>query len=146
MRPSRHETMMEVAWTLARRSTCARRQVGAVLVDGHGRQLATGHNGVAMGEIHCTETPCGGVGLPSTTGLEVCQAVHAEMNALLFCPDVMRIAALYVTASPCSLCVRMLLNTSCGAIYYHDLYDEAALARWERARRAAFRLPRGEEP
>jgi dCMP deaminase len=141
MRVSRDETMLGLARTIARRSTCPRREVGAVLVDVHGRVLSMGHNGVAMGEPHCSEGhPCGGETHAHGVGLAACHAAHAEMNALLFCSDVMRIDTLYVTASPCSLCVRYLLNTSCRQIVYGELYDDTALVRWERAGRQADRF------
>ena len=145
MRPSRDETMMELAFTIARRSTCPRREVGAVLTDANGRVLAMGHNGVAMSEPHCSEGhPCGGEAFSHGVALTTCHACHAEMNALLFCPDVMRIDTLYVTASPCAMCVRYLLNTACRRIVYHELYDDAALTRWERAGRVADQ-PKDEE-
>lgn len=130
-RPSRPDTMMGVARLLAQRSTCQRRRVGAVLVDDRHRILATGHNGVPMNSPHCLDHPCPGVGLPSGTGLDLCRAVHAEMNAMLFCPDVMKIDTLYVTTSPCMLCIRMLLNTSCQHIIYGELYQDEPLHWWE---------------
>lgn len=129
-RPSRDETMMGLAFMIAERSTCSRRQVGAVAVDNMGRVLSMGHNGVAAGETHCTDVPCSGATLPSGSGLEVCQAVHAEINCLLFCPDVMKIDTIYVTTSPCHLCIRALLNTSCQRIVYEELYDDVPLQRW----------------
>ena len=137
-RPSRDQTMMDLAFTIAKRSTCPRREVGAVLVDANGRVLSMGHNGVAVGEPHCSEGHfCGGETHAHGVELAACHAAHAELNALLFCPDVMRVDALYVTASPCPMCVRYLLNTSCRRIVYRELYDDAALARWERAGRVA---------
>ncbi len=105
----------------------------------HGRVLSAGHNGVAMGEPHCTDVPCAGADLPSNHGLGTCLACHAETNCLIFCADVMRIETIYVTASPCTMCVRSLLNTSCRRIVYEELYDNAALVRWERAGRAAIK-------
>lgn len=135
-RPSRDATMMELARTIARRSTCPRREVGAVLTDAHGRILSMGHNGVAMGEAHCSEGyPCGGEAYESGAGLIACKANHGEQNALIFCQDVMRIDTLYVTTSPCDLCVRYLLNTSARRIVFHELYDREALHRWEAAGR-----------
>jgi len=141
-RPSRDDTMLDLALTIAKRSTCARRRVGCVLTDEHGRVLALGHNGVAMGEIHCTVRPCDGAGLPSNHGLGSCLAAHAEANALMFCSDVMKIDAVYVTASPCTMCVRMLLNRSARRIVYVETYDEAVLERWRAAGRKADHLPR----
>lgn len=118
MRPTRDETMLNVAFALAQRSTCKRRGVGCVLTDELGRILSTGHNGVAKGEQHCTDVPCPGADCPSGTGLDKCQAVHAEQNAIMFCPDVMKIHTCYVTVSPCIHCVKMLMNTGCTRIVF----------------------------
>lgn len=139
-RPTRDETMMALARTIAERSTCPRRKVGAVAVDAHGRVLAMGHNGVAMGERHCVDAPCDGVGMRSTTGLDACAAVHAESNLVAFCSDVMKIDAVYVTASPCTHCVRVLLNTSARRLVFAEEYDRAAIARWVAAGREAYRM------
>jgi dCMP deaminase len=122
--------MMGVASILGQRSTCLRRSVGAVLVDLQGHILSTGYNGVPAGDEHCLDVPCPGADLPSGTGLDRCHAVHAEMNALLQCPDVQQIDTLYTTTSPCLICIRMLLNTSCERIVYGDLYDQEALTWW----------------
>jgi dCMP deaminase len=104
------------------RSTCARRAVGCVIVDAHNLVLATGYNGVPRGAVHCIEKPCAGAGLPSGTGLSTCESVHAEQNALLQCSDVDRIRTIYVTASPCITCMRMLANTSVRRIVYLEEY------------------------
>lgn len=141
VRPSRDATMMALARTIARRSTCPRREVGAVLTDAHGRVLSLAHNGVAMSEPHCSEGhPCGGEGYQSGLGLIACRAIHAEQNALLFCLDVMRIDSCYVTSSPCSLCVRTLLNTSCRRVVFHETYDVSALERWQATGRSWERV------
>lgn len=141
MRPNRDESMMELAGVISKRSTCPRRQVGAVLVDKYGRVLSMGHNGVARGEPHCSEGhSCGGEFYSSGTGLEACHACHAEMNALIFCPDVERIDTLYVTTSPCDLCIRYLINTSCRRIVYREHYDERPIQRWKRAHREAVAM------
>lgn len=121
-RPTRNDTMLELASVIARRSTCGRRQVGCVLTDAQGRVLSMGHNGVPRGHPHCTETPCPGVHCASGAGLELCSAVHAEQNALMFCPDTMRIDACYVTTAPCVHCVKMLMNTSCREIHFLEEY------------------------
>jgi len=121
-RPSHPITMLKLASTIAERSTCKRRQVGCVLTDAHGRVLSMGHNGVAKGQEHCTDKPCPGANCPSGTGLDKCEAIHAEQNALMFCADVMKIHACYVTASPCINCVKMLMNTSCNEIHFLEKY------------------------
>lgn len=131
MRPSRDETMIKLAEIISERSTCARRKVGCVLTDAHGRVISMGHNGVAMGQPHCIDKPCPGAECPSGTGLDLCEALHAEQNALLFAPDVMKIDACYVTTSCCITCVKLLLNTTCKRIIYKDEYPHLeARALW----------------
>jgi dCMP deaminase len=137
-------TMIALARVIAQRSTCPRRRVGAVATDVHGRVIAVAHNGVAMGEPHCsTERPCAGRDAPSGASLDACLACHAETNLLLFCPDVMKIDTLYVTASPCTLCLRYLLNTSTRRIVFDEEYPHPeARARWLAAGREWVRLGR----
>lgn len=130
-RISRDAYFIEMARLAARRGTCSRRQVGCVLVDSMHHVMATGFNGNPVGMPHCIETPCEGAGLESGSGLVKCQAVHAEQNALLQCSDVGRIATCYTTASPCVLCLRMLLNTSCYRIVFVEEYPHAdSKAMW----------------
>lgn len=121
-RPSRDATMLKLAHIISERSTCARRKVGCVLTDDHGRVISMGHNGVAMGQPHCTDHPCPGAKCASGTGLDLCQALHAEQNALLFAPDVMKINTCYVTASCCVTCTKLLLNTTCKRIVFIEEY------------------------
>lgn len=137
-RPTIHETMMRIANILAMRGTCYKLQVGCVLVDRQGRILSTGYNGVHRGAEHCRVErssgvvqmgrPCPGVGAPE--GSDLCQAVHAETNALLQCQDVDLIYACYTTYTPCVRCVKELLNTGCEVIYFYGYAGEG----WEKAR------------
>jgi len=140
MRPTLDAWGLALAVIVARRSTCARRAVGCVLMDGAGHIIATGYNGVVVGAPHCNEgTPCpGALGHPSGVGLDACQAVHAEQNALLQCTDPRRIATAYMTVSPCVTCTKLLLNTTCRRMVAAEAYahDAAAHALWERAGRA----------
>lgn len=123
-RPDKDTYFLRMARLVATRATCARRAVGCVLVDRLGHVLATGYNGVAPGEDHCTDRPCPGARLPSGQGLDLCEATHAEQNALLQCGDVQCIATCYTTTSPCVTCVKLLLNTSCRRIVFIDAYSE----------------------
>jgi len=137
MRPTRHETMLKIAETIGERSTCCRRKVGCVLTDEHGRVLCVAHNGVAMDQPHCTDSPCLGANLPSGVGLDLCLAIHAEQNALAFCGDTMKIATCYVTASPCITCIKSLLNTSCKTIVFKEEYPHTEAAHlWQSAGRS----------
>ena len=141
MRPTKDEYFIAMAHLVATRSTCLRRSVGCVLVDANGHVLATGYNGVAAGQPHCNHeeaytTPtmrgtelrvwhphvCKGATHSSGTGLEHCEAIHAEQNALLQCHDVQKIHTCYVTHSPCITCAKLLMNTSCLRVVYSEPY------------------------
>jgi dCMP deaminase len=113
---------IEMAQLVSKRATCKRRKVGCVLVNSRNHVIATGYNGVAAGLPHCIEKQCKGACFPSGEGLEFCEAIHAEQNALLQCKDVYEIAKCYVTHSPCIHCVKMLLNTSCQEIVFKENY------------------------
>lgn len=128
-RPELAETMMAIAHVISMRSTCARRNVGAVLVDQNNRVLSIGHNGPARGMPHCTDAPCSGANCPSGTGLDLCQAIHAEQNALMFCSDIMKIKTCFVTTSPCVHCIKMLMNTSCERIIFAESYPNSENSR-----------------
>jgi dCMP deaminase len=145
-RPSRDDVGLMLVQVWAMRGTCARRRVGCVLVDADGYPLASGYNGPAAGMPHCTERPCPGAALPSGTGLDVCEALHAEWNAIARCPDVRRIDTCYVTSSPCVTCTKMLLNTACRRIVFLDRYahDGPAAAMWEKAGREWVHRPPAE--
>ena len=143
-RLSRPDFYMNLALLTSLRSTCARRRVGAVLIDQRGIILSLGYNGVPQGFPHCNEGhPCQGIGAKSGTKLDECHAIHAEMNALLWCPDVSKIHAAYVTASPCIECTKVLLNTDCKYIYFAEPYahDEASQDLWHEAKREWFHHP-----
>ena len=129
MRPSVEETCLRIATVVAERGTCVRRKVGCVLVDGFGHILSTGYNGVARGQAHCSDTPCPGSKLPSGTGLDKCEAIHAEQNALLQCRDTQQIEACFTTVSPCLHCVKLLMNTGCKSIVFLEAYANMAESR-----------------
>lgn len=134
MRPTQEETWLEVAKIVAKRGTCSRRQVGCVIVDAQFRLLSSGYNGPPAGEPHCIDHPCPGATLKSGQGLSICEAVHAEENALLQCKDPLRIQTVYVTTAPCVDCVKLLMNTACRNIVFLEDYPqaEAAKERWLR--------------
>lgn len=124
-RLSRDEYFMQIAQVVSKRSTCARRAVGCVVLDANGRILSTGHNGVPPKYPHCTrEDPCAGASCPSGTGLDLCKATHAEINALLFCPDVMKVERIYTTTSPCMGCAKAIAATSCKEVVYGTPYPD----------------------
>ena len=127
-RPSVDEYFVKFADLAATRSTCVRRQVGAVLVrDKH--ILATGYNGAPSGMEHCTTETC----LRLTTGVkpgerhELCRGVHAEQNAIIQCAlhgVSSRDATLYVTHSPCTICAKMLINAGITRVVVKRRYPD----------------------
>lgn len=132
-RITRDQWGIQLAYVTSLRGTCARRKVGCVLMDSNGLVLSTGYNGVCRGAAHCIETPCPGANLPSGEGLDKCEAIHAEQNALLQCSNVRRIHTCYVTTSPCIHCVKLLLNTSCQRIVAATPYPHGeAVNMWMR--------------
>jgi len=132
-RPTRDELYLSMAELVATRGTCPRRAVGCVLVDVRGRVLATGYNGVASGRPHCAEGhPCPGANCPSGEGLDKCDAIHAEQNAILLLHDPWSVDTVYVTASPCVSCVKLLLGTSARRIVCREVYPHADALRWWR--------------
>lgn len=145
MRPSSDEYFLSMARLVSSRTTCLRRSVGCVLVNHRKHVIATGYNGVAAGRPHCNEVDpfdpagypnaCSGATSESGTDLHLCEAIHAEQNALLQCKDVYEIHTAYVTVSPCMHCLKLLLNTSCQRIVCFQLYDVDAAHLWLEAGR-----------
>lgn len=148
MRPSITRTMIEIAFVLSRRSTCSRRQVGCVLVNDKNHIIGTGFNGVAKGETHCTDYACPGIRFASGDGLDQCEAIHAEANALLQCKDVYDIHTAYCTVSPCIHCVKLLMNTSCQIIWFAEEYPHEEAANlwhpkpWNQVDKDWIKIPR----
>lgn len=110
------ETWMEVARTVAHRSSCTRAKVGAVIVDPNQRIVATGYNGPASTYPADTDLPCNywckrsQEDHPQTKGYGFdCPAIHAEANALLY-KDRVENATLYVTHTPCADCAKLVSN------------------------------------
>jgi len=138
MRPSKDKTYMEIAKIISQRTTCARRAVGAVATDEHGYILGTGYNGVPSTFLHCNEGhQCSGASSLSGTNLEGCAAIHCEQNLLLHCSDLRRIHSIFITTSPCSSCIKLILSTTAQRIVFLEYYPghENSKELWERAGR-----------
>ena len=135
-RPSKTTYFLAMAKLVSTRGTCGRRRVGCVLVDKHGFVAATGYNGNGRGQGHCIDKPCEGAKYKSGEGLEKCEAIHAEQNAILQCKNTEHIEKAYITLSPCVTCVKLLLNTSCKEIVYlEDYVNKDAERIWKNANR-----------
>lgn len=127
---------LEMAQLVSKRSTCARRKVGCVLVDKDQHVISTGYNGVPSGNIHCIDEPCEGVNAESGTALDKCESIHAEINAIAHCINPSKIYTAYVTVSPCVHCIKALLATPCVWLFFNKQYAHAeALELWEKGGR-----------
>lgn len=113
-RPSWDEYFMSIAYLTAKRSTCLRRNVGAVIVQDR-RIVATGYNGAPRGVDHCAERGClrEELGIPSGERHELCRALHAEQNAIIQAATFghsIEGATIYITHAPCVICSKMIIN------------------------------------
>ena len=123
---------MEIPSVVAKRSTCLRRQIGAILVK-EKHILATGYNGAPKGLAHCVETGClrQQLGIPSGERHELCRALHAEQNAIIQAANLgvsIQGSTLYSTTAPCSLCAKMLINAGVVRVVFSGEYpDERAM-------------------
>ena len=127
-RPGWDEYFLEIAHVVAKRSTCERRQIGAVIVRDR-RILTTGYNGAPSGLGHCLEVGClrDQLGIASGTRTEMCRALHSEMNAIIQAAQhgvSTKGATLYCTHQPCSVCARMLINAGITRIVYTGPYPD----------------------
>ena len=125
-RPDWDTYFMDMAKLAARRSSCLRRAVGAVLVKDR-RVLATGYNGVPSGVTHCEVTGClrEKLRVPSGERHELCRGLHAEQNAIIqaaFHGVSIRDSVLYCTNLPCIICAKMLINAGVRRVVYVDGY------------------------
>ena len=126
------EYFMQMAELTAKRSTCLRRQVGAVIVKNR-HIIATGYNGAPRGLKHCDEL--GGclrqqLGVPSGQRHELCRALHAEQNAIIQAATLgqsIEDGTIYVTHQPCVICAKMIINAGIKRIVVRETYpDEMA--------------------
>lgn len=132
-RPSWDEYFMKIVDLVKTRSTCMRRQVGAVLVKDK-RILATGYNGAPAGVSHCDEVGClrEQLKIPSGERHELCRAIHAEQNAIAqaaYAGTSVKGSTMYVSLQPCSLCAKLMINAGIIKLVYRGTYpDELSIS------------------
>jgi dCMP deaminase len=119
---------MGIAVMVASRSTCLRRQVGAVIVRDK-RILATGYNGAPAGLRHCGEIGCVRERLKVASGErhELCRAIHAEQNAIIQASSSgvsLRDSVMYTTHHPCVLCSKIIINAGIKRVIYSQGYPD----------------------
>ncbi|MBW2406830.1 MAG: cytidine/deoxycytidylate deaminase family protein [Deltaproteobacteria bacterium] len=128
-RPSWEAYFMDITFLVARRSTCLRRAVGAIVVKDK-RILSTGYNGAPAGIKHCLETGClrEKLNIASGQNHELCRGIHAEQNAIIqaaYHGVSIKGAALFCTNLPCSICAKMIINAGIIRICYASGYADS---------------------
>jgi len=134
MRQSWPDYFMNIARQVATRSTCLRRQVGAVAVSPENRILGTGYNGALPGALHCDEAGClrNKLGIPSGQRQEICRAQHAEANVCNFAARygvALLGATVYVTAQPCTTCVKAMVTSGIKQVIFDSDYPDDLACR-----------------
>lgn len=130
-RPSWDEYFMELTTVVSKRSTCLKRQVGAIVVKDY-RVLTSGYNGAPKGIEHCGKRGCirKDMKVPSGQRHELCRGLHAEQNAIIQAAwHGVKIegATMYCTYQPCIICVKMMINSGIKGLVYSGGYpDELA--------------------
>lgn len=131
-RPSKNLYYLQIARDVASRSTCLRRNYGAVIVN-HDHIVSTGYNGAPRGEVNCCDRgtcPRNDKNMAHNTGdYSECCSVHAEQNAIIHADfDAMDGATLYLVGvdpatgedikdvSPCPICLRMIKNAGIARV------------------------------
>ena len=125
---------MNIAREVATRSTCDRKSVGAVIVR-RKTILSTGYNGSIKGAKHCDD-----VGHEMVNDHCV-RTIHAEANAIVQAAKngvKIESAEIYVTASPCYDCFKLIANAGLKSIYYDEFYRDERII--ERSKEASIKL------
>ena len=126
---------LDIAETVAKRSTCLRRHYGAVIVN-HDEIVSTGYAGAPRGRKNCSDlNRCvrTELGIPRGERYELCRSVHAEANAIISAPRSEMIGSTlylvgleykdgsYVTnANPCAMCKRLIINAGIEKVVVRD--------------------------
>ena len=110
-----YEAYMRMAEELAKRSTCARLQVGTVITDDMLEHvLALGYNGNARGFPNQCDSDEPGK----------CGCIHSEQNALVKAPGGLRDKVAFITASPCPMCAKLIIQANVSFVYYRMAYRD----------------------
>ena len=121
-----HEYFMDIAEQVASRSTCDRKFVGAVIVR-EKMILSTGYNGSMRGAEHCSEAG------HLMENNHCVRTVHAEANAI--CQAArnginINNSIIYITASPCFTCFKLIVNSGIKKIYYKEFYRDERIKKF----------------
>ncbi|MBQ8311272.1 MAG: dCMP deaminase family protein [Clostridia bacterium] len=137
-RVSKHNYYLDIAETVAERSTCLRKMYGAIIVK-NDSIISTGYNGAPRGRKNCSDLGIcmrDKLGIPRGERYELCRSVHAEANAIIAAPrDQMLGATLYMVCvnsktreleagtSSCMMCKRQVINAGIAQVVVRDTKD-----------------------
>lgn len=115
--------VMDICKITATRSTCLHRHQGTVIVKDK-RIIATGYNGSAPGQPHCSEV---GTCAKEKLGM-FCRAegLHGENNAILSAAKLgisVKDADMYCIYSPCRACCNMMKAAGIKRCFYQYRYE-----------------------
>lgn len=147
-RVSKHNYYLDIAETVAERSTCLRKKYGAIIVK-NDSIVSTGYNGAPRGRKNCTDLGVcmrDKLGIPRGERYELCRAVHSEANAIIAAPrEQMLGATLYMVAvdaksgellrdtNSCMMCKRMVINAGIATVIIRtgeDSYKTINVEDW----------------
>jgi len=124
MRPTKTQYYLDIALSVSKRSTCLRRQYGAIVVK-NDEIIATGYNGSPRGKENCIDINyCERIqkNIPAGERYELCKAVHAEQNAIISASrSELNDATMYINGievesdniancKPCLICEKLIIN------------------------------------
>lgn len=150
-RPSIDDYFLEIASVVAKRATCLRNTVGAVIVRDK-RILSTGYNGAPRNLEHCLDIGCirEQENIASGTRHEKCRAVHAEQNAIIQAAlhgVGTEGSTIYCTHQPCILCTKMIINAHIERVVYTTSYpDEDSIRFFKEAGVEVLNIPKKVQP
>ena len=126
--PNYNKYFKQILKETAAMSTCARVQVGCVIVR-DGRIISTGWNGVPAGQEHCKdEYVFGGLPIESHHTWSTKHEVHTETNAIGYAAKngvATQGATIYTSVSPCIDCAKLIIAAGIKCVYYIDEYDRS---------------------
>ena len=138
-RVSKPNYYLDIAQTVAKRSTCLRRHFGSIIVK-NDIIISTGYNGAPRGRKNCDERgDClrNELQIPRGERYEICRSVHAEANAMIAASrDQMLGATMYSvcvdadsgkilpTTSSCAMCRRLIINAGIKRVIQRETRDQ----------------------
>ena len=135
MRPTHKEYYLDIAKAVSKRSTCLRRQYGAVIVN-NDEIIATGYNGAPRGQENCCDIgSCNRTDCRHNDGnYGNCRSVHAEVNAIISASRAEMLGStLYlagfengkaIAAEPCPICKRLIINAGIKEVITDDVQSD----------------------